>query len=94
MIKQHKYEQLFDRVLSCEQIVETNIVSDQIHLEVAALGIQLYFWQLCWCILLSEIEPLIKMENTRHLHFILVSTKKPQILFNFSKQPIIVNKEG
>lgn len=38
MIIQHKYEQPFDCVLSCEQIMETNIVSDQMHLEVAALG--------------------------------------------------------
>lgn len=38
MIIQHKYDQPFDCVLSCEQIMETNIVSDQMHLEMAALG--------------------------------------------------------
>lgn len=38
MIVQHKYEQPFYCVLSCVQIMETNIVSDQLHLEVSALG--------------------------------------------------------
>lgn len=38
MLVQHKYDQPFECVLSCEQIMETNIVSDQMHLEVAALG--------------------------------------------------------
>lgn len=42
MIIQHKYEQPFDCVLSCVQIMETNIVLDQLHLEalwkLAALG--------------------------------------------------------
>jgi len=38
MIVQHKYEQPFDCVLSCVQIMETNTVLDQLHLEVAALG--------------------------------------------------------
>lgn len=37
MIIQHKYEQSFDRVLSCEQITN-NFVSDQMHLEVSTLG--------------------------------------------------------
>jgi len=38
MIIKHKYEQPFDCALSSEQIMETNIVSDQMHLKVAALG--------------------------------------------------------
>lgn len=42
MIIQHKYEQPVDCVFSCVQIMETNIVLDQLHLEalwkLAALG--------------------------------------------------------
>lgn len=48
MIIQHKYDQPFDCVLSCEQIVEPNIFSDQMHLEVAAFGNTVILLQLCW----------------------------------------------
>lgn len=76
MIVQHKYEQPFDCVLSCVQIMETNTVLDQLHLEVAALGnTVILLTALLADITFWNAATDKKMKNNKHLYFIMICTK-------------------
>lgn len=82
MITQHKYDQPFNCMLSCGEVMEMNIVSNQRHLEVAALRNSYAFN--CWWIQLSEMQILIKTDNLKHLHLIMISMKRKRTKKNQS----------